>query len=50
MGPCTRDGLRTCILLFADDIVSNKLLANSEEDLQVLWNVVKEWGDMMNIW
>ena len=46
IGPCTRDGLRVCILLFADDI---KLLATNEEDLQALLDVVKEWCDMFNM-
>ena len=46
IGPRTLDGLRVCILLFADDI---KLLATCEEDLQVLLDVVKEWCQMMNM-
>ena len=46
IGPATEDGLRVCILVFADDI---KLLATSEEDLQRLLDAVKEWCDMVNM-
>ena len=46
IGPMTRDKLRVCILMFADDI---KLLATSSEDLQTLLDVVKEWCDLLNM-